>query len=155
MVKDHNNAAIQEMLDVSKVYCFRHAQESSSSDNCDKEEIGDLLHSRSTRFYLVPCYLFVVNVQEFGEQLSTAIERLQADGLVVEMGAGYGVDNPCFATTSDLATTIHQINKVMTICHHAIYRSDVSAKLDEAAHTFVRMTDVSSYLHHLLGNETL
>ena len=65
MVKDHNNATIQEMLDVSNVYCFRHAQESSSSDSCDEEEIDDLLHSRSTRFPLVPCCLFVVNVQEF------------------------------------------------------------------------------------------
>ena len=71
------------------------------------------------------------------------------------MGAGHGVENPCFATTSDLATTIHQIEKVMTICHHAIYRSNVYAKPDEAALTFVRMTDVSSYLHRLLGNETL
>ena len=76
-------------------------------------------------------------------------------GSIVEMGAGHGVDNPCFATTSDLATTIHQIEKVMTICHHATYCSDVYAKPDEAALTFVRMTDVSSYLHHLLGNETL
>ena len=43
----------------------------------------------------------------------------------------------------------------MTICHHAIYRFDVYAKPDEAALTFVRMTDVSSYLHRLLENETL
>ena len=75
------------MLDVFNVYCFRHAQESSSSDCCDEEDIDDLLHSESTRFLLVSCRLFVVNVQEFGEQLRTAIERLQADGLVVEMGA--------------------------------------------------------------------
>ena len=47
-----------------------------------------------------PLCLFVVNVQEFGEQLSTAIERLQADRLVVEMGAGHGFDNPCFVTTT-------------------------------------------------------
>ena len=103
VVKDHNNATIQEMLDVSNVYCFRHAQESSSSDSCEEEDIDDLLHSESTRFPLVPCCLFVANVQEFGDQLTTAIERLQADGLVVEMGAGHGVENPCFATTSDLA----------------------------------------------------
>ena len=69
------------------------------------------------------------------------------------MGAGHGVDNPCFATNSDLTTTIHQIEKVMTICHHAIYRSDVYPKPDEAALTFVRMTDVSSYLHRLLGKK--
>ena len=155
VVKDHNNATIQEMLDISNVFCFRHAQESSSSDSYDEEEIDDLLHSKSTRFFVVRCCLFVVNVQEFGEQLSSTIERLQADVLVVEMGAGHGVDNPCFATKIHLATTIHQIEKVMAICHHAIYRSDVYAKPDEAALTFVRMTEVSSYLHRLLGNETL
>ena len=127
----------------------------SSSDSCEEEDIDDFLHSQSMRFPLVPCCLFVVNMQEFGDQLSTAIERLQADGLVVEMGAGHGVVNPSFATTSDLATIIHQIEKVMTICHHAIYRSDVYAKPNEAALRFVRMTDESSYLHRLLGNETL
>ena len=73
------------------------------------------------------------------------------------MGAGHGVnlDNSCFASDSNLATTIHQIEKVMTICHHAIYRSDVYAKPDEASVTFIRMTDVATYLHRLLGNESL
>ena len=155
VVKDHNNGTIQEMLDVSNVYCFRNAQESSSDS--DEEELDDLLHSQSTRFPLLPCCLFVVNLQEFGDQLTSAIENLRSDGLVVEMGAGHGVnlDNSCFASDSDLATTIHQIEKVMTICHHAIYRSDVYAKPDEASVTFVRMTDVASYLHRLLGNESL
>ena len=117
VVKDHNNAMVQEMLDVSNVYCFRHAQESSSSDSCDEEEIDDLLHSELTRFPLVPCCLFVVNVQEFGKQLSTVIERLQADGLVVEMGAGHGVDNPCFATTSSNNPPNRQGDDHLPSCH--------------------------------------
>ena len=143
------------MLDVSNVYCFRNAQDSSSDS--DDEDINDLLRSNATRFPLVPCCLFEVNVHEFADQLSTAITKLQSDGLVVEMGQGPAtdLDNSCFASSNDIATTIAQIQKVMTICHHAIYRSNVYAKPDEAAMTFVKMTDVASYLHRLLANDML
>ena len=163
VVTDHNNGTIQEMLDVSNVYCFRNAQDSSSDS--DDEDINDLLHSNSTRFPLVPCCLFVVNVHEFADQLSTAITKLQSDGLVVEMvqGPATDLDNSCLASSNDIATTIAQIQKVMTICHHAIYRSNVYTKYrsnvytkpDEAAMTFVKMTDVASYLHRLLANDML
>ena len=89
VVKDHNNHSIQEMLDVSNVYCFRNAQEASSDS--DEDDIDDVLYSNATRFPLVPCCLFVVNVREFADQLSAAIAKLQSDGLVVEMGQGPGL----------------------------------------------------------------
>ena len=100
VVKDHNNDSIQQMLDVSSVYCFRNAQESSSDS--DEDDVDEVLHSQSARFPLVPCCLFVVNVHEFGEQLTTAMARLQSDGLVVEMAKGPRVqlDNSCLPRTT-------------------------------------------------------
>ena len=44
VLKDHNNITIQEMLDVSNVYCYD-----------DEEEIAELLPSGGTRFPFVPC----------------------------------------------------------------------------------------------------
>ena len=58
-------------------------------------------------------------------------------------GPGSDLENSCFRSKNDIATTISEIEKVMTICHHAIYRSDVYAKPDEAVMTFVKMTDVA------------
>ena len=142
------------MLNVSNVYCFRNAHSSCDSD---KEDVDDLLHSVSTRFRLVPCCFFVVNVHEFGDQLTRAIAKLQSDGPLLETGEGPGIDldNSCFASNNEIAKTIRQIEKVMSICHHAIYRSDVYAKPDDAAMTFVKMADVARYLHRLLSSETL
>ena len=62
VVKDHNNqTTIQEMLDISNVYCYRNAD--SSSDDKDSE---DEIHP--TRFLMVPCVQVVVNEMEFGER---------------------------------------------------------------------------------------
>ena len=36
VVKDHNNPTIQEMLDISNVYCYRHAEDSSDEDLDDE-----------------------------------------------------------------------------------------------------------------------
>lgn len=36
VVKDHNNPTIQEMLDISNVYCYLHAEDSSDEDSDDE-----------------------------------------------------------------------------------------------------------------------
>ena len=61
VVKDHNNPTIQEMLDISNVYCYRNADGSS-----DDEDSEDEIHP--TRFPMVPCVQVVVNEREFGER---------------------------------------------------------------------------------------
>ena len=56
VVKDHNNPTIQEMLDISNVYCYRNADGSSE----------DEIHP--TRLPMVPCVQVIVNKREFGER---------------------------------------------------------------------------------------
>ena len=108
------------MLDVSNVYCFRNAHDSSCDSN--EEDVDNLLHSVSTRFPLVPYCLVVVNVHEFGDQLTRAIAKLQSDSLVLETGERpvVDLDNSCFASKNEIAKTIRQIEKVMPICHRVI-----------------------------------
>ena len=43
----------------------------------------------------------------------------------------------------------------MTLCDHALYRSQVYAKPDSASFTYVRMMDLTSYLPKLLANQYL
>ena len=73
----------------------------------------------------------------------------------MEKGPRVQLDNSCFASNNDVANTIRQIEKAMNICQHATFRSHVYAKLEKATMAFVKMTDVTSYLHRLLANETL
>ena len=58
-------------------------------------------------------------------------------------------------TSSKVAVLIRKIAKAMELCSCAIYRSQVYARPDGAAFTYVRMMDVSSYLHKLLANDCL
>lgn len=58
-------------------------------------------------------------------------------------------------TSNEVAVLIRKIAKAMELCSHAIYRSQVYARPDGAAFTYVRMMDVSSYLHKLLANDCL
>ena len=80
-VKDHNNATIQEMLDVSNVYCYRSCAETSSDDDYNEhEDEMDFTH-----FPNVPCRAVVVNERDFLDRVASAVSRLQSDGLVTEI----------------------------------------------------------------------
>ena len=76
VVKDHNNACIQEMLDLSNTYCYNNSVVESSSDDEDDKQMKLL----SNRFPCVPCVLVVVNSNEFDGVLSAAVSRLRSDG---------------------------------------------------------------------------
>lgn len=149
VVKDHNNATIQAMLEVSNVYCYRNAEDTSTDD-----ESQENIHFLPRHFPLVPCRLVVINQGEFETDLYAAAERLESDGLVVHLDTERGVivNN---SSTSDVATTIKRIHRLMYLCDHALYRSDIYAKPENARVTFVKMMDVTSYLHKLLANEAL
>ena len=58
-------------------------------------------------------------------------------------------------TSNEVAVLIRKIVKAMELCSHTIYRSQVYARPDGATFTYVRMMDVSSYLHKLLANDCL
>ena len=156
VVKDHNNITIQEMLDVSNVYCYENACESSSDADDDEEEIAELLPSGGTRFPLVPCCLVVENAHEFGEQLDRAVKRLESDGLTLNVAKPIVIEPESSCSSSnEVSKTINDIQKVMQMCNHALHKSNVYAKPQQAQITFVKMMDVSSYLHRLMANEAL
>ena len=130
-VKDHNNPTIREMLDVSNVYCYRHAGDSSTDDESDDEFYPESFHS--------------------------AIKRLESDGLVFETTFSPDVDTvQPISQRNEITATIRKIARLMHICHHA---RPVSVRYyttpDNAKTTYVRMMDVSSYLNKLLANEAL
>ena len=149
VVKDHNNPTIQEMLDVSNVYCYGEADDSLDDDSDD--EINP------SRFPMVPLILVVVNEREFGDILERACNKLRSDGLVVVIDASRDQSSvaPAETTGNEVTVLIKKIAKAMELCTHAIYRSQVYARPDGASFTYVRMMDVTSYLHKLLANDFL
>ena len=154
VVKDHNNGTIQDMLNVSNIYCYRNADETSSDDE-ESEDTEDELHS--IHFPSVPCCMLVVNESEFQHRVSAAVTCLKSDGLVVEMAdvSILGLENAAFSSNNDVAKLIHEIEKCMKICDHVLYRSEVYTKPEGASFTYVKMMDVSSYLNKLAANEVL
>ncbi|CAB3995433.1 sperm receptor for egg jelly-like [Paramuricea clavata] len=150
VVKDHNNEAIQEMLDVSNVYCYQNVVGSDEEDSEDEE-------IRPTHFPTSPCALVIVNQREFSERILAAAERLRSDGLVVDidMSREDSFRRPTEMDTSDVSAIITKIEKTMRLCDHALFRSQIYAKPAGATFTYVRMMDVTSYLHKLLSNDCL
>ena len=133
VVKDHNNPTIQEMLDISNVYCYRHAEDSSDEDSDD--EINP------SRLPMVPSILVVVNEREF----SAILERARV--LVMDASRDQSSAAAAETTSNEVAVLIRKIAKAMELCSHAICRSQVYARPDGATFTYVRMMDVTSYLH--------
>ena len=148
-VKDHNNKTVQEMLEVSNVYCYRHAGDSSTDDDSDDEFYP-------THFPSVPCCFTIVNHDGYMESFHSAIKRLESDGLVFETAFSPDVDTlQTVSQRNEITATIRKIDRLMLICRHALYRSAIYTTPDNAKVTYVRMMDVSSYLNKLLANEAL
>ena len=132
------------MLDVSNVYCYRHAGDSSDEE------------FHPTHFPSVPCCLTIVNHDGCMESFHSAIKRLEWDGLVFETTFSPDVNTvqPVFQR-NEITATIRKMARVMHICHHILYRSAIYTTPDNAKTTYVRMMDVSSYLNKLLVNAAL
>jgi hypothetical protein len=153
VVKDHSNNTIQEMLQISNVYCYKNSEGTPSDD----DEEDDQPEFASTHFPNVPCCIIVVNESEFRDGVAKAVTKLESDGLVVDLGNACVVklDNPPFSSNNDVAALINNIDKCMKLCDHALYRSEIYTKPEGSNLTFVKMMDVTSYLHKLLANEVL
>ena len=109
VVKDHNNPTIQDMLDVSNVYCYRNARDWSSGSDEDKDnvEVEEMLQSGCVRFPIVPCCLVVVNIHDFRDQINTAVARLESDGLVLDMAETRALEltTSCLSSNNDVIKT--------------------------------------------------
>lgn len=152
VLKDHNNSMVQEIVDISNAFCYEHAAQTTSAEDDDTH-----FTTEPTHFPTTPCRLVVVNQHEFNEKLYTATEMLQSDGLLVEIDSTTNVNlrPPCFSAPNAVALTMKKIERVMKLCHHALYRSDIYAKPPNARITYVKMMDAKSYLHKLLTNQTI
>ena len=106
---------------------------------------------------MVPSILVVVNEREFSAILERACNKLRSDGLVLVMDASRDQSLAAAAetTSNEVAILIPKIAKAMELCSHAIYRSQVYARPVGATFTYVRIMDVTSYLHKLLANDCL
>ena len=72
MIKDHNNEAVQEMLDLSNVYCYQEAADSSDDPDSGDEDICP------SHFRTVPCAIVVVKQREHCVAIQRAVERLRS-----------------------------------------------------------------------------
>ena len=145
-LKDHNNNSIREMLNVSNVYCYENASGGSTDDDSDSEEM-DKFHPK--HFPTCPCVFTVVNHQGYFDAISTALDKLESDGLVHSSNVRSVWDS------NHVTRTIRKITRAMEICRHALYRSGIYPLPDNAKLTYVRMMDVSTYLNKLLANDAL
>ena len=155
-VKDHNNRSIRQvMLDISNVYCYRNAHDSSKDEENDEEEYDEEFHP--THFPSVPCCVTIVNHDGYLDAIQSAIEvRLQSDGLVLETSLSPQVDTiQSLSQPNEITRTIRKIARVMVICGHVLHRSAIYTTPANAKMTYVRMMDVSSYLNKLLANDAL
>ncbi len=78
VVKDHNNRKIQEMLDVSNVYCYRDAQSLSDDTDDDHEDFNP------KHFPTIPCLFTLVNDNGYFDAIQSVIDRVRSDGLQFE-----------------------------------------------------------------------
>ena len=153
VLRDHNNPAVLEMLDRSNTYCYAECTRQTSDEDDEEDEPS----SQPTHFPTTPCRLVVINQVEFNDQLHQAAATLQSDGLLVELDSKTNVslEKPCFSSTSEVAATVKKIERMMKLCDHALYRRDVYAKPADADVTYLKMMDVTSYLHKLLSNDAI
>ena len=88
--------------------------------------------------------------------MTEAHRNLESDELVAEIVSLPNVTDTTRETNvSDLTQTIKDIDRVMQLCDHALYRGKIYTRPDQANMTFVMMMEVNSYLHHLLSNDNL
>ena len=150
VLKDHANEAVQSLVSTSNSYCFDRAAAELSRE----ETVVEPTNPRS--YPTKPCRIVVVNEDEHLTQIMDAYQKLQSDGLSAEIVSLPNAFQTCVPTNPSVVTrTIKDIDRLMEVCRHALYRGKIYTCPDGAALTFVEMMDVDSYLHHLLSNDTL
>ena len=143
-VKDHNNATVQEMVDLSKTYCCRNAP-ASSSETEDKEDHEEFV---LTHFPTCPSCFVIVNHDRCLQEFDNARQKLQSDRLVVETTLRTELDTCSSGTPSnDVISTICKVKRVM--------QSRTGYAPNRAQFTYISLMDVSSYLNELLANDAI
>ena len=151
-VKDHNNATIQEMVDISNTYCYRNAT-ASSSETEDEDEDDEFY---TNHFPTVACCFVIVNHGGYLQEFENAIRKVQSDGLVVETTLRAEFDTrPSPTPSNQVISTIRKVERVMQLSGHALYRGQIYTRPNNAQFTYVSLMDVSSYLNKLLANDAI
>ncbi|CAB4001309.1 Hypothetical predicted protein [Paramuricea clavata] len=132
ILKDHNNATVQEMVDMSNTYCYQNAHASSETE--DEEENEEFV---PTHFPTCPSCFVIVNHDGYLQEFDNAIEKLQSDGLLVETTLCTELDTRSSGTPSnDVISTIRKVEQVMHLSKHALYRGQIYARPNTAQFTY-------------------
>lgn len=152
-VKDHNNDSIQDMVDISNIYCYRNVEDSSSDIDSDDEEDEEFY---PVHFPTALCCFVLVNHRGYVETMEKAIRQLRSDGLVVHTQLlDLSDKTPSAAPCNEVTATIRKIERVMQLCQHGLYCGNIYAKPDDAQLTYVKLMDVTAYLNKLLANNAI
>ena len=107
-------------------------------------------------FPAVPCVLVIANHEGYLREFETAIAKLESDGLVFETThEDESHDEGPAPPSNELISTVGKVERVMELCSHALYRGHIYTRPDKAELTYVKLMDVSSYLHKLLANDAI
>jgi hypothetical protein len=148
VVKDHNNATVQEMLDASNAHCYEDVQSSSNDEAEDEDE-----HFQPKHFPTLPCVFTVVNHEGYEHGIHTAVDRVRSDGLTLHSHQSNVATS--VPKENEVTSTIKKISRMMAICEHTLHRSAIYGKAEGATATYVRMMDVTSYLNKILRNAAI
>ena len=164
VLKDHNNGAVQKIVQESNQFCAAKHIAEIVKDMTKKDvenKFGyavDIPVPEDPKFQL-PCRLVSVNENEFDDKLREIVVKMRNDGLclfvdVIENLVKVSIRD---SLPSDFFKTVEEINRaMMTFSNpHVLYKGRVYCKPKDASFTFVEMMDPESYLNKLLASEVL
>lgn len=149
ILQDHSCDIVRDLLTTSNRYCYQRAV-------LELQNEENPLESTSHCFSSKPCRIVVVNESGMLQKMTRAFDRLQPDDLVADLVTMSNPEEVIVPTNeSELTKTIRDIDRIMQLCDHGLYRGHVYARPNLATFTFTHMMDVDSYLHHLLSNDNV
>ena len=123
--KDHKNESIQDMVNES-ITCYEAACDSASEVDSGEDSDDEFY---PIRFPTVSCVLGIANHQGYLLEFETAIAKLESDGLVFETihEDESHIAIQCAQSSNELISTVRKVERVMELCSHALYRSQIYA----------------------------
>ena len=142
------------MVNESNTYCYEAACDLASEVESEEDRDDEFY---PVHFPAVPCVLVIANHQGYLRGFETAIAKLESDGLVFETtheDESHVAIEPA-PPSNELISAVRKVERVMELCSHPLYRGHIYTRPDNVELTYVKLMDVSSYLHKLLANDAL
>ena len=167
VLKDHNSSYAQSLLRSSVDFCYNQALRHNLEETSDEEKrrlfpfLTASADDTSLKDLKVPTRLTVIDMEEYGIEIATAIKNLKRDGLecvfkdnsnlqpFVNLDLSFGDSN------SELLQVIKKLGLMMSSLGHALYKGDIYVKPPSANFTYVLMMDVESYINKLMISDVI